>query len=283
MKMQITGRGNFDRVSVPVIGDSAGWRTYPPSATFTPDDQVNYSGTKTFDQAIIPETKKTAMPVFYFSFFDPAKGKYVTLNSEAAPLQVEGSALPAPSPVAPATAASNVSTPPAPAQQPEDIVGIRYDRDEQRAFAPLYERREFWFAQGAVALALLGLGALRIRRRPDAAALQKTALRQEKEAVWQRLRRTDLGHADFFDAAARVAQIDTALATGAPVAGIDAAAVRSSAGLDDQAADTINEIFNARAELHYAGGGNGNGQVSASERERVLGVLRQLEKNHARN
>ena len=281
MKMTITGRGNFDRVSAPVIADATGWRTYPPSTTFTPDDPVNYSGTKTFEEAIIPETKKTAMPVFYFSFFDPAKGKYVTLNSEAVPLQVEGSAPPAPGPVAlPPTTGSSA---PAPAPQPEDIVGIRYDRDEPRAFAPLYERREFWLAQGAVGVVLLGLGAFRIRRRPDAAALQKAALREEKDAAWQRLRRTDLGHADFFDAAARVAQIDTALATGALVADIDAAAVRSSAHLDEQAAETINEIFNSRAELHYAGGGSGNGQVSASDRERVLGVLRQLEKDHAHN
>jgi hypothetical protein len=280
MRLKVSGHGNFDRVSAPVVGDTTGWRTYPPSNTFTAEDAVNYSGTKTFEEAVIPETRKTAMPVFYFSFFDPAKGKYVTLNSEAAPLQVDDSAPPAPSPVAPAT-----TTPAAPesAPQPEDIVGIRYDRDEPRAFAPLYERREFWFAQGAVAVVLLGLGAFRIRRRPDAVALQKAALRQEKDAAWQQLRRTDLGHADFFDAAARVAQIDTALATGAPVSGIDAAAVRSSAHLDDQAVETIDEIFNSRAELHYAGGGSGNGQVSNSDRERVLEVLRQLEKDHARN
>jgi len=279
MKMRVTGRGNFDRVGAPVIGDATGWRTYPPSSSFNADDQVNYSGTKTFEEAIIPETKKTALPMFCFSFFDPAKGRYVTLNSEAAPLVVEGEALPAPSPAS----ASPESNGPAPAAQPADIIGIRYDRDEPGAFAPLYERREFWFAQGAAGLVLLSVAGLRIRRRPDAAVLAKAALRQEKAAAWRRLRRTDLGHGDFFDAAARVAQIGTALATGCAPAGIDAAAVRSSAHLDAEAAETIDEIFNARSELHYAGGGNGEGQVSAAERERVLGVLRQLENDHARN
>jgi len=88
---------------------------------------------------------------------------------------------------------------------------------------------------------------------------------------------------DFFDAAARFAQFETALATGRPVVEIDAAAVRSSAHLDDAAAETIDEIFNARAELHYAGGGSGDGRVAASDRERVLGVLRLLEKDHARH
>jgi hypothetical protein len=46
---------------------------------------------------------------------------------------------------------------------------------------------------------------------------------------------------------------------------------------------TIEEIFNSRAELHYAGGGGSSGEVSAAERERVLGVLKQLEKDHAKS
>jgi hypothetical protein len=279
MRLKISGRGNFDRVSAPVIEDAKGWRTYSPSSTFTADDPINYSGTKIFEEAVIPETKKTATPVYYFSFFDPAKGKYVTLNSVATALVVDGEAPPPPPPVSvpPGTTA------PAPVAQPDDIVGLRYDRDEARTFGPLYERREFWYAQGGVGVVLLGMTVLRLRRRPDAAALQKAALRQEKEIAWRELRKSDLGHADFFDAAARVAQFETALATGRPVAGIDAAIVRSAAQLDPEASETIDAVFNARAELHYAGGGGSDGQVTAAQRERVLGVLRQLEKHHARN
>ena len=43
-------------------------------------------------------------------------------------------------------------------------------------------------------------------------------------------------------------------------------AVRSSAKLDEAAGETIEDIFSARAELHYAGGGSGDGQVSAADR-----------------
>jgi len=284
MKMRVSGRGNFDRMTAPVLADAAGWRTYPPSSTFKADDQLNYSGTKTFEVAVVPEAKKTAMPVFHFSYFDPLSEKYVTLNSETAALTVEGNAPPVPSTAALAPDSPAATPKPAAVERrPDDILGLRYERDEPQGFAPLYEQREFWYAQGGVAVVLLGFAGFKARRRPDAAVRHRAALRQEKEAFWRRLRRGEMGYVDFFDAAARIAQIDTALVTGRPLASIDAATIRASAQLDEAAAGTIEDIFNARAELHYAGGGSGNGRVSAAERERVIGALRQLEKNHARN
>ncbi|MDR3402537.1 MAG: BatD family protein [Chthoniobacter sp.] len=290
MKLRVSGRGNFDRVTAPVLADNAGWRTYPPSNTFQADDPVNYSGTKTFEMAVIPETKKTAMPEFHFSYFDPIREKYVTLKSETAALTVEGDTLPAPKPVV-TTPNNTAPEPKKPAAEPrpDDILGLRYEQDAAQSFVPqsfvpLYERREFWFAQGGIAVILLGFIAFKIRREPDAAVRQRAALRHEKEAVWRRLRVGDLGHVDFFDSAARLAQIQTALVTGRAVASIDAAAVRAAAPLDANAAETIDTIFSERAELHYAGGGGGSdGPVSAVERERVLDALKQLEKGDARN
>ena len=284
MKLRISGRGNFDRVNVPQLSELTGWRTYPPSNTFQADDPVNYSGTKTFEMAVIPETKKSAMPEFHFSYFDPVAEKYVTLKSEPAALAVEGETLPTPKPVVTNTETS-VPEPPKPAAEPrpDDILGLRYDQDEKESFAPLYERNKFIMVQEVVALVFLGLIAFKVRRKPSADARQRAALRQEKEAVWRRLRSGDLGHVDFFDAAARLAQLQTALATGKSVSSIDAAAVRSSAQLDESAAGTIEEIFSARAELHYAGGGSGDGAVSAAERERVIGALKQLEKGYAKS
>ncbi|EDY18803.1 hypothetical protein CfE428DRAFT_3461 [Chthoniobacter flavus Ellin428] len=285
MKLRVSGKGSFDRVTAPEINDPTGWRTYPPSNTFQADDPISFTGTKTFEMQVIPEAKKTAMPEFHFSYFDPGAEKYVTLNSEPASLVVEGDALPAPKPVA--SAADNNAPPapkkPAAAPRPDDILGLRYDSEEPQRFAPLYERREFWYVQGALGAILLGLIAFKLRRPPDLAVRQRAALQQEKEAVWRRLRGSDLGYVDFFDAAARFAQLETALKTNRPVAGIDASVVRSAAELDEQAAGTIEEIFSARAEVHYAGGGGGGGPVSAAERERVMGALKQLEKGHAKS
>jgi hypothetical protein len=283
----VSGHGNFDRVSAPILTDPAGWRTYPPTSSLKADDQINYSGVKTFEMVVVPETKKTQMPSFAFSYFDPAAEKYVTLASEPAPLVVEGEAPPvpgAPSAVAPE---SGVAPPPkaAPERRPDDIVGLCYDRDRPLSFASLWERREFWLAQGAMAVALLLTVGVKLRRRPDAATLQKAALREEKEAIWRRLRRAGLGSVDFLDAAARVAQIETALVSGRPVAGIDAATVCASGGLSGAAAEAIESVFHARAELHYAGEGpgvSGGGEISSAQREQVLAALRELEKNHAK-
>lgn len=283
MKLRVAGKGSFDRVTAPVLSDPTGWRTYPPSSSFQADDTLNFTGAKTFEMAVIPETKKTAMPEFHFSYFDPAAEKYVTLTSEPAPLTVEGNVLPAPKAMAPAETTAQPEPKKAPEQRPDDILGLRYESTTAESFMPLYERREFWFVQGAVGALFLGLIALKLRRPPNVAVQQRAALQQEKDAVWRRLRNSDLGYVDFFDSAARLVQLETALKTGRPVASIDAATVCSVTQLDEQASGTIEEIFSARAEVHYAGGGGGGGQVSAAERERVIGVLKQLEKGHAKS
>lgn len=285
MKLHITGRGNFDRVNVPQLSEPTGWRTYPPSSTFQADDPVNYSGTKTFEMAVIPEAKKSTMPEFHFSYFDPVAEKYVTRKSEPVALTVEGDTLPVPKPVV-ANPDTSTPEPPKPAAEtrPDDILGLRYEQDARESFAPLYERREFWYAQGGVGLIFLGLIAFKTRRKPSADAQQRAALRAEKEAVWRRLRSNDLGHVDFFDAAARLAQLQTALVTGQPVGSVDVGAVRAAANLDENAGQTIEEIFSARAEMHYAGGGGSDDRaVSAAERERVIGALKQLEKGYAKS
>ncbi len=283
IKLRVSGKGNFDRVTAPVLTDPAGWRTYPPSSSFKAENDLNSEGEKTFEIAVVPETKKSAMPVFQFAYFNPVTEKYVVVKTDASPLVVEGEAPATPPPAATAPEDASPQKQPPIEHRPNDILGLRYDHDRALGFAPLYEQREFWFVQGSLAVILIGFVGFKMRRRPDAVAQQKAALRQERDAVWRRLRRTDMGHVDFFDAAARVVQIDTALATGRSVASVDTATVRSEARLDEQTAATIEDIFNARAELYYAGGGSDDGRVSAIERDRVLAALKQLEKNYARN
>ncbi|MGV3531803.1 MAG: BatD family protein, partial [Chthoniobacteraceae bacterium] len=109
MTIRLVGRGNFDRVNAPALSDPRGWRTYPPTSSFSPDDEVSYRGTKTFQMAVIPEERQTTMPQFEFTYFDPEARKYVALKSEPVPLNVEGtvrSAAPAqvPRSAGPATA-----------------------------------------------------------------------------------------------------------------------------------------------------------------------------------
>ena len=115
VKVEVAGRGNFDRVSAPDLTDESGWHKYPPSSNFKQDDDVGISGTKTFEMVVSPNEKKSVLPPVAFSYFDPVKDKYVTLETQAVPLVVEGSG-----PVVPAVAAA--APDPAPSRpQPEPV------------------------------------------------------------------------------------------------------------------------------------------------------------------
>src|SRR5207237_8840377 len=85
----ISGRGNFDRVNAPVVEDEHGWHKYPPSSKFKQDDEVGLSGTKTFEMVLSPNEKKQGLPLLAFSYFDPVKEQYMTLHSEAIPINVQ--------------------------------------------------------------------------------------------------------------------------------------------------------------------------------------------------
>jgi len=88
LTMTVAGTGNFDRVEVPVLSQAEGWKSYSPSAKFTPGVNLG-QGRKVFDQAIIARSADTsAIPPLAFSFFDPEAGKYQTLHSDPIPLHM---------------------------------------------------------------------------------------------------------------------------------------------------------------------------------------------------
>lgn len=283
MKLTVSGRGNFDRVNAPAIVDSSGWQVYPAKGDFKGDDPLGISGTKTFEIAVIPEMKKTEMPDYEFAYFNPSTEKYVTLTAGRGPLDVTGS--PAPPAARPSLpVAKPAASPPAGAEtppRPADIVGLRYDEGRiLRGFEPLHEQRIFWLVQIIPLAGLLCWLGLRMRRTDEASA-RVARLRREKSELWRKLRQ-DGSHADFLDTAARLVRLDTALATGRSEHSVDATLARNSRSLDAATAETIEDLFNARAELLYAGGGAGSDAVPPAERARVLSALETFEKSHAK-
>jgi len=82
LKLNITGRGNFDRVSAPSLESSDVWKTYKPSAKFEAEDSAGYEGIKTFEMTIVPQQSgKLEIPALEFSYFDPEQKAYVTRAS----------------------------------------------------------------------------------------------------------------------------------------------------------------------------------------------------------
>ena len=113
LKINITGKGNFDRVTTNGLSASADWKSYKPTAHFEPADRSNTSGTKTFEQSIVP-TKAGAqeIPAVSFSYFDPEAGTYVTTATTPLAVEIAQGAAPAPAPaVAKLAGAPTVNTP----------------------------------------------------------------------------------------------------------------------------------------------------------------------------
>jgi hypothetical protein len=284
MKMTITGKGNFDRIQAPALMDSQGWHAYPPSDNFEPGDDLRITGTKTFEIAVVPETPQKQMPQFRFTYFDPQTAKYVTQISPPMPLVVEGApaAAPAPAPAKPATGETEAASPKptaAATPAPTDILGLRYERGQRATFAPLYTRPGFLLAQLVpLGIAAVLLGARFLRK--DSRAVRLDALRRERGRLWQKLR-AEADPAAFYDLAARVVQVDTALATDLDPANVDAAAARHSRPLDPDTSAALDEIFSARAELLYAGGGPAPTALATADRQRVFTMLERFAKSHA--
>jgi hypothetical protein len=279
MKLSVSGRGNFDRIEAPALADPDGWRSYPASADFKASDDLGVSGTKTFSMAVIPEAKKTAMPVFEFAYFDPAAEKYVKVKSEPAALTVEGSV---PAAAVPAVAEPKKSeAPKAEVTQPNDIFGVRYDPGRgARSFEPLYARRGFLVAQ-LVPLGALGVWLLLKLRRTDADAKRTASWRREKAGLLAKLRSGDLSEQEFLETAAQAIQLETALVTGHPPRSVDAPFACASRPLDAETIKGVERIFGARAELLYAGAGGGRERLSPDDRRSVLATVANFEKSHA--
>ena len=258
MTVTISGQGNFDRITTPALAEPEGWRTYPATDKFSPNDTLGLTGTKTFEIAVVPEEKKSETPVFTFVFFDPDEAKYVTLKSDATPLVVEGNFAAPATPGQPAVAEA-----PKPAA-PEDIIGNLPAPGMWGA--PVAISALVWFGVMFAPLPVFALLFAWRARKSDPRLAELAALRREKMALIAKVRATQ-DRAELFDAAARVLQIEVALSTKQPLASVDEAAV-----LARHNTPGVREIFAARAELVYAGGRGGDA-LKSIERDKVLETL----------
>ena len=84
--VKIGGRGNFKGMGAPVLTQTDGWRSYPPSDKFDSSDELSYTGVKSFDFTLIAQYPQKESPGCEFSYFDPTNAKYVTLTSKPLPL-----------------------------------------------------------------------------------------------------------------------------------------------------------------------------------------------------
>ena len=147
LRIEVTGQGNLDRVTIAGLSSSANWKSYPPNAKLTQE------GTKIFEQAVVPQASgRLELPSLSFSFFDPERNQYVTRSTT--PIIAEIAATPA---VTPVSSANLPKISHSIAQEP--TAGLRPNQvDEGRFVAtllPPYRRSWFW---PIAAVPWLGLG-----------------------------------------------------------------------------------------------------------------------------
>jgi hypothetical protein len=150
LRIQISGQGALDSVTLP---EQPGWenfKAYPPTAKVNTTDQFGLEGSKTFEEIVTPQnTDVRALPPIAFSFFDPEQKKYRTLTQPAMPLVVRA-ANPGTMPALAANTHSENSKPTA------DVVPIKQHLGVVAEIKPpLIQQPWFLALQGVPALALL--------------------------------------------------------------------------------------------------------------------------------
>ncbi|HKJ66131.1 MAG TPA: BatD family protein, partial [Desulfopila sp.] len=183
LTMTISGKGNFDRVSVPEFPTDENWKSYSANGTFFSSGD-SYTGKKVFERAVVAKNSAlTAIPSLRFSYFDPAKESYVTLDTEPLSLQVEEDE----------SAGENTAIPPAKPRDPEGVkekqaTALRMQisltsGDFHEEITPLYERIWFWFTLFICSALLLALTVYHLARRHRLSTLEQRQKRRLQHTI----------------------------------------------------------------------------------------------------
>ncbi len=120
VRVQISGRGALDSLTLPTQDTWHDFKTYPPTSKVEAGDDFGFQGSKTFEQIISPLNSDVhELPPLTFAFFNPDDGQYHTLTHVAVPLVVHAAGA-SPMPVIAATKNAAPEN-----QSPQDILPIK--------------------------------------------------------------------------------------------------------------------------------------------------------------
>ncbi|MFO1498109.1 MAG: BatD family protein [Verrucomicrobiota bacterium] len=162
LRLQVSGRGNLDALPFPGGTDWPDFKLYAPTSKSEMTDPIGMAGVKTFERVVIPQHFEIKeIPAIRFSFFDPAKKAYRTLEQPAIPIQVRSSQAQPPQPtvMADTKPADDASAP------RRDIVHIKpYLGTVTPLRPPLASQPWFWALQCLPVVLWLSAWAWRKRR-----------------------------------------------------------------------------------------------------------------------
>lgn len=275
LSLAVAGEGNFDRLRFPEFAESESWKTYDPTSSFEPADELGLSGRKTFEQALLPlRADRTEVPPLELSYFDPERRRYVTLTSPAIPIAV------ASAPVRHGPRAVGVS--PGAGLDGYELAPNKIKLGTVYAsLRPAATRLWFLALQALPIAALCGvvwLGRRRRRLARDPFHLRDRKVRGELRVLGQRMDAAVAAGdaAGFFDSARRALQ--------ERVAGIDGGVAAQSLTPPEierrlahqpQLRERVREVFAAADALAYGGQGESPGDL-ARLRAEVASILEDL-------
>ena len=174
LSLHVSGAGNFDRVNTPMLTDVEHWKSYAPTATFKPEDDIGYRGEKTFEQPLIAtQAGPQVLPALAFSWFDPTTRRYETAHTP--PLSAAIAPPPGAAQVARASPTATNSSPANPvmaAAQDAQHGALRPDHLDTgggpRSLLPDYYRPAYLAGPSMLIIAFLGAWGW-VRRREQAA------------------------------------------------------------------------------------------------------------------
>jgi hypothetical protein len=279
LTLSLAGRGNFDAITAPALTGEDGWRVYAPKDSFTADDVIGFGGTKTFEVSMVARRDQSATPGAVFSYFDPQKKKYVTLETDPLAVTAAGGSAAADEAT---TAQASAGGEPAPAvpSGPADIAGpATAPAGRAPGFTPHLLQPWFrWLNVSLLVALILSVPFLLWQRRracKSAQTAETEALVRSTRAAWQKA----ADPADFFTAAAEFVQARLARLDGKPVALVDTDEALARRVPDAAERRELQSLLARRDELRY--GGSGAASLDPVERTRLARVLDNFASNHA--
>ena len=241
LQMTVTGIGNLDTLLPPKPLDSEGWKLYDASSSQRGEERREMWGQVEFRQFMRPLRLQQSIPPFRLVYFDPEKGAYDTILSDAISLNVM-----------PSTAAGMASAPqalPTPVEEMTDILGI-----VTPAAGLLKDRPKIpsWTWQLIPALLVCGL-LFRIARQRLAPRMKKDPDLLARRREWREVERAPEQTGPFYRRLGHFVE----------------------RWLGDRNDPVVTEILSKRDELCFSRE-TAEAKVDRSERQRVLGELRRI-------
>jgi hypothetical protein len=175
VRVKISGTGALDALTYPTQAEWRDFNVYPPTSKLEAADPLGLSGTRNFEQVVIPQNHEIkSLPPFKFSFFDPQAKQYRTLSGPNIPLTIRpGSGSSGPVPVL-----TNLTAHAQP--QEVDIIHIRPHLELGAAPTPWITHPWFLGIQAVPVMLWLGIY---LRRRQNESLANNPRLRRRREVA----------------------------------------------------------------------------------------------------